>query len=144
MTAMGNNMVSVSVKIKPSPLSNTIRWMNICLTHWGRVTHICVSKLGHHWFILCHVAWPAPNHDLNQCWNIVNTTRRISLKWNINRNPHISIYDNAFGNVVFEMAAILSRSQCDKPNLVVASVTDTDALSPSVPSQNITKTSFEN
>ena len=22
-----------------------IRWVNLCLTHWGRVTHICVSKL---------------------------------------------------------------------------------------------------
>ena len=22
----------------------------LCSTHWGQVTHICVSKLGHHWF----------------------------------------------------------------------------------------------
>ena len=24
--------------------------MLVSLTHWGRVTHICVSRLGHHWF----------------------------------------------------------------------------------------------
>ena len=34
------------------------------LTHWGRVTHICVSKL----------TWPAPSHYLNQWWIIVNWT----------------------------------------------------------------------
>ena len=38
----------------------------------GRVTHICVSKLGHHWFRTGLVAWWAPNHFRNQCWIIIN------------------------------------------------------------------------
>ena len=30
--------------------SKAIAIIQLCmLTHWGRVTHICVSKLGHHW-----------------------------------------------------------------------------------------------
>ena len=36
------------------------------LTHWSRVTHICVGKLT--------IAGSAPSHYLNQCWNIVNWT----------------------------------------------------------------------
>ena len=42
------------------------------LTHGGRVTHICVSKL----------TWSAPNHYLNQCWNIINWNLRNKLQWN--------------------------------------------------------------
>ena len=36
------------------------------LTHWGRVTHICVGNLCHHLFKQWLVAWPVPNHYLNQ------------------------------------------------------------------------------
>ena len=42
-----------------------------CLTHWGRMTHIYVSKLYHHWFTM-----PVPSHYLNQRWDIVNWTLR--------------------------------------------------------------------
>ena len=55
------------------------------LTHWGRVMHICVSKLS---------AWTAPSHYLNQCWNIVNWTFRNKLQWNFNRNSNIFIKEN--------------------------------------------------
>ena len=44
------------------------------LSHWGRVMHRCITKLGHHWFRQWLVAWPAPSHCLNQWWNIVNWT----------------------------------------------------------------------
>ena len=84
------------------------------LTHWGRVTHICVSKLGHHWFRQWLVAWPAPSHYLNQCWNIINWILGNKFQWNLNRNSYIFIQENAFENVVWEMAAILSRPQCVK------------------------------
>ena len=63
------------------PTSRHENW----LTHWGRVTHICVSKL-----------------------NII----RNKLKWNFNRNSNIFIQENALENVVCEMAFILSRPQC--------------------------------
>ena len=37
---------------------------------------------------------------------------RNKLQWHLNRNSYIFIQENAFENVVWEMAAILSRPQC--------------------------------
>ena len=51
-------------------------------------------------------------HYRKQCWNIVNWTLRNKLQWNLNRNSYIFIHENAFENVVWKMAAILSRPQC--------------------------------
>ena len=48
----------------------------------------------------------APSHYLNQCWNIVNSNLRNKLQWNIKRNSGIFIQENAFENVVCEMASI--------------------------------------
>ena len=76
------------------------------------MTHICVSKLGHHWFRYWFVAWTAPSHYQNQCWNIVNWTLINKLQWNFNRYSSIFIQENACENVVCENAAILSRPQC--------------------------------
>ena len=58
------------------------------------------------------VAWPAPSHYLNQCWDIVNWTRRNKLQWNFNRNSYLFIQENAFQNVAWKMTAIVSRPQC--------------------------------
>ena len=57
------------------------------------------------------VAWTAPSHYLNQCWNIVNWTLRDKLQWNFNRNSNIFIQENALENIVCEMASMLSRPQ---------------------------------
>ena len=84
------------------------------LTHWGRVTHICISKPYHHWIRQWPVAWRAPSHHLNQCWYIVNWTFRIFLQWNFNQNSDIFIQENAFVSIVCEMSANLSRPQCVK------------------------------
>ena len=81
------------------------------LTHWGRVTHICVVELGHHWFRQWLVACSAPSHYLNQCWNIVNWTFRNKLQWIFYRNSNIFIQEIAFENVVCNVASILSRPQ---------------------------------
>ena len=70
--------------------------------HWGRVMHICVSKL---------TIIDSDNH-LNQCWNIVNCTLRNKLQWNFNWNSNMFIQENALENVVCEMASILSWPQC--------------------------------
>ena len=66
----------------------------------------------HHWFRQWLVAWPAPSHYLNQCWNIVNWIPRNKLQWNFDRNSYIFHQENPFENVVWKMAAILSRPQC--------------------------------
>ena len=39
------------------------------------------------------VAWPAPSHYLNQCWNIVNWTLSDKLQWNLKRNSNIFIQE---------------------------------------------------
>ena len=62
------------------------------LTHWGRVTHICVGNQ-------TIIGW---DNALNQCWDIINWTL-----WN-------KLQENALEGVVCEMAAILSRRQCVK------------------------------
>ena len=69
-------------------------------------------KTHHHWFRLWLVAWLAPSHYLNQCWNIVNLNLRNKFRWNLKRNSCIFVKENAFENVVYEMAFILSRPQC--------------------------------
>ena len=43
----------------------------------------------------------------------VNWTPTNILQWNLNRNSYIFIHENAFEHVVWKMAAIVSRSQCD-------------------------------
>ena len=91
----------------------------VTITHWGRVTHICVSKLGHHcfrwWLVVCSVS----SHHLNQCSNIVNWTLRNKLLWNLNRNSCIFTQENASENVVWKMAAMMSRPQCDNWWLII-------------------------
>ena len=67
--------------------------------------------INHHWFRQWRVTWPAPSHYLNQCCNIVNWTLRNKFQWHLNRN--------ALKNVVWKMAAILSRPQCVKTYLMV-------------------------
>ena len=57
------------------------------------------------------MAWSAPSHYLNQCWNIVNSNLRNKLQWNARRNSFIFILENAFRNGVCEMASIWSRPQ---------------------------------
>ena len=69
------------------------------------MTHVCVSKLGHHWFWKWLGAWSEPNNYLNQCWHIVNWTPTNKLQWNCNRNSYVFIQENAFKNVICEMAA---------------------------------------
>ena len=80
---------------------NTLRPSDAYMRRWSN----------HHWFRWRLVAWSAPSHYLNQCWNIVNRTLGNELQWNFNRNWNISIEENTFENVVCEMASILSRPQ---------------------------------
>ena len=63
-------------------------------------------------------AWPAPSHYLNQCWHIVNWTLGNKLQSNFNRNSNIFFQEKAFENVVWKIAAMLSRHQCIKWKIV--------------------------
>ena len=81
------------------------------LTHWGRVTHICVGKLT----IIGSDNGLSPGRRQA----IIRTNAGIlvigTLETNfseIKRNSYIFIQENAFENVVWKLAAILSRPQC--------------------------------
>ena len=80
---------------------------NNYLTHLPLVLHICVIKLGQHWFSWWLVACSAPRHYLNQWWLIVNWTLSNKLQWNSNLNTNLFIREKAFQNVVCEMAPIV-------------------------------------
>ena len=82
------------------------------LTHWSRVTHACVGNLCHNWFSYWLVAFSAPNHYLNQCCIIVNSTIREKFRWHPNRNLNIFIQENVFEKVVCDIATILTWPQC--------------------------------
>ena len=91
---------------------------NELLTHWGRVTHICVGNLtiivsdnglspGRHQAIIwTNAVRERPlnliTHSLNQCWNIVDWTLGNKLQWNFNRNSYIFIQENPFETVVWK------------------------------------------
>ena len=94
------------------------------LNYWGRVTHICISKLTiigsdncWGWFRQWLVAWFASSHYLNQCWNIVNSKFRNKFQWNVKPISYIFFQWNTFENVVCEMAASLPQSQFVNPAL---------------------------
>ena len=87
------------------------------LTHWGRVTHISVSKLTiSKLTIIGSDNGVSPDrcqsHYLKQCWNIVNWTLRNKFQWNFNHNSNIFIQENALENGVCEMASNLYRPLC--------------------------------
>ena len=73
------------------------------LTHWDRVTHICVDNL-----LVQIMACCRPGD--RGCWNIVNwTTIRNKLQWISNRNSYTSIQENTLEKIVCEMASNLSH-----------------------------------
>ena len=72
---------------------------------------ICVNF---RWRFYLSLFLRVPSHYLNQCWIIVNWKLMNKLQWNLKRNSYIFIQENAFENIVCEMAAIFSRPQCVK------------------------------
>ena len=94
-------MCNISFKFPRGQWVNTLRPSDAYMRQWSN----------HHWFRELLVAWSAPNHYLNQCWDIVNWTLGNKLQWNLNRNLNVFIQENVFEIVVWKMAAILSRPQ---------------------------------
>ena len=87
----------------------------IPLTHWGRMTHICVDNLT----IIGSDNGLSPGRRQAIIWTnagilLINWTLRNKLRWNFNRYANIFIQENVFESVVCEMATILSRPQCVK------------------------------
>ena len=86
-------------------------------THLPLVPHIYVNGLGQYcfrkWLVTCSTA----SYYQNQSWRIVNWILRNKLQWNSNQNTKLFFQENAFENVVCEIAAILSRG--DELNLLL-------------------------
>ena len=82
------------------------------LTHWDRVTHICVGKLA----IIGLDNGLSPGRRQAIIWTdsgiVLIGPLRNKLQWNFIRHSYSFIKENALKNVVFEMASILSRPQC--------------------------------
>ena len=89
------------------------KWQPLCLflqmiIRGGRVTHICISKL----------TSIGSDNGLSPGWRqdifwtkagiLLIWTNLNKLRWNLNCNAYIFIQENAFENVVWKMAAILS------------------------------------
>ena len=84
---------------------------NVLLTQWGRVTHICISKLN----IIGSDNGLSPGRRQAIIWTnagilLIRPLGINKLQWNL----YISIQENALENIVWKMAAILSRPQCVK------------------------------
>ena len=74
------------------------------LCHRRRVTHICVTEMGHHWFWKWLVTCSAPNHYPDQWVLIVNWTPREKFQRNLYQTSHSQ--KCILENVVCKMAAI--------------------------------------
>ena len=87
--------------------------INVLLTHWGRMTRICVIKLS---IIVADNGLSPDRHQAiiwtNAGWNIVNWTLRSILQWNIYRNSYILIQENLFQNAVCKKGRFVSASMC--------------------------------
>ena len=86
------------------------------LTHWGRVTHICVSNLT----IIGSDNGLSPGRRQAIIWTntgiLLIGPLRTNFNEDFNLNSNIFIQENTFESVVCEMAAILSRPQRVNPH----------------------------
>ena len=76
-------------------------------THWGRVTQICITELGHQGFRKCLAAWSVLSHCQTQRWILVNWTHRDKFQWNSKPYSQVFSEENAIENVVCYKSAIL-------------------------------------
>ena len=96
-----------SKEIPSQDLQLHIRRMRHDIVNSLRPSDAYMPQNSHHNWL----AWSAPSHDLNQCWDIINWVLRNKLQWKFHRNSYIAIQGNAFENVVSIIAFIPSRPQ---------------------------------
>ena len=79
----------------------------------ARITHICVSKIIHHWFRYLPLAWSMSNHVLNQWCVLDYRTPRNNDQW-LNLKPYIKLShaESDFLNTMWNMVAIFCGARC--------------------------------
>ena len=103
------NCSTLAMALRPGCINVSI-WPKIyrwCLTHWGRVTHICVGNLT----IIGSENGLLPDRRQAIIWANAGILL-IRPQWNCNRYSNIFIQEKASENIVCEMASIWSRPQC--------------------------------
>ena len=70
-------------------------------THLTLVPHISVSD----------GTYSAPSHYLNQCWVIVNWIHRNKFQGNWIKMQNCFLHENAFENIAWDIAAMLSKGE---------------------------------
>ena len=95
--------------------------------HWGRVTHICVSKLT----VIGSDNGMSPDRRQAIIWTNAEILLIGPFGTKFNRNSNIFVQENAFESVVCEMAAISSRPQCVK----ISTISTTPMVAQSAPHQ---------
>ena len=102
-----NNDVVMPYQMNLKGMSS-LRFEASNLTHWGRMTHICVNELT----IIGLDNGLSPGRRQAIIWNNAGLLLIEPLGTNLNRHSNIFIHENALEHVVCEMASTLSRSQC--------------------------------
>ena len=100
----------VTLKFDGGPWKTIAYLFYATLTHWGRVTHICVSKLT----IIGSDNGLSPGLLQAIIWTnaeILFIGPLEKLQWNLNQNSYVFIQENVIERVDCEMAAILSGPQ---------------------------------
>ena len=114
-TSLQSNAVSHWLgTILESALLHDPCWCYWLLTHWGRVTHICVGKPA----IIGSDNGLSPDRRQAIIWTnagiLLIGPLGTHFSENFNWNSNIFILENALENVVCKMVLILSRPQCVK------------------------------
>ena len=83
-------------------------------------------QINHNWFRQWLVAWTAPSHYLNQCWNIVNWTPGTNINEIL-----LKIHTFSFKKIHFKMPSGKRRPFClglnlliQNPNLIISELAD--------------------
>ena len=115
-TGYDRNTVIPKLKAPVVPIGGDflVHCTDVTWASWRLNSTVCsiVSSGGHqrkHHFYALLTFWEC--HYMNQCWNVVNWTLGNKFKWNFHPITTIFVQENALDNVVWKMAAILSRPQ---------------------------------
>ena len=88
------------------------------LTHWGRVTHICVGNLT---IIGSDNGLSPGRRQAITCTNagilLIGWTLGNKLLWNLNQNLHIFIHENVCESAICKMASIWPLPLCIKDKM---------------------------